>query len=263
MDKNLKISIVSPSYNQGEYIEDAILSVLNQKYQNFEHIIIDGGSTDATLEIIKKYNHLTWVSERDHGQSDAINKGFKMATGDIIGWLNTDDVYTEGTFTSVSKHFIDDTLDAIYSDYAFTDKDMNITKKMTSHRPVKWLSLFHCYIPSTTFFFRRRIIDAGILIDKTKKIAMDKDFFANILFSGYKMKYVKDHFALFRWHDNNKSLELRNNLTKETRIIEGLEILNKYGPFSIPTNKLTQWLYYVFNDYLLKVARKIYKIKSH
>ena len=95
MLKYPKISIVTPSYNQGQYIEETILSVLGQNYHNLEYIIIDGGSTDNSVEIIKKYEkQLTyWISEKDTGQSHAINKGFEMATGEILGWLNSDDLY--------------------------------------------------------------------------------------------------------------------------------------------------------------------------
>ena len=93
-----KISIVTPSYNSAKFIEDCIQSVLKQNYPNFEHIVIDGGSTDGTVEILKQYPHLKWISEPDEGQSDALNKGFKMAEGDILGWLNADDVYLKNVF---------------------------------------------------------------------------------------------------------------------------------------------------------------------
>ena len=98
-----KISIVMPSYNQVEFIERSILSVLNQNYPNIELIIIDGGSTDATIDIIKKYekNIAFWVSEKDQGQSDALNKGFKRCTGEIYGWLNSDDIYLPDAFKFV------------------------------------------------------------------------------------------------------------------------------------------------------------------
>ena len=102
-----RISIVTPSYNQGQFIEETIRSVLQQGYPNLEYIIIDGGSTDNSVEIIKKYEeYLTyWVSEPDDGQYDAINKGFSRATGEIMAWLNSDDMYVPWTFKTVAEIF--------------------------------------------------------------------------------------------------------------------------------------------------------------
>jgi glycosyltransferase involved in cell wall biosynthesis len=105
--KPIKISILTPSYNQGSFIERNILSVLNQNYSSFEHIVIDGGSNDNTVEILKKYPHLKWVSEKDNGQADALNKGLKTATGEIIGWVNSDDFYEPDIFNAVAKEFED------------------------------------------------------------------------------------------------------------------------------------------------------------
>lgn len=103
----LKISIITPTYNQGDFIEKSILSVLNQNYPNLEYIIIDGGSTDNTIEILKKYsNNISyWISEPDLGQSDAINKGTKIATGDIINWLNSDDYLVTNALHYINSSF--------------------------------------------------------------------------------------------------------------------------------------------------------------
>lgn len=101
MNKNYKISIVTPCYNSEKYIEKCILSIKNQTYCNFEHIIVDGGSTDDTINIIKKYDGLypmKWISEKDNGMYDAINKGFKLATGDVFAWINSDDYYMPWAF---------------------------------------------------------------------------------------------------------------------------------------------------------------------
>ena len=100
-----RISIITPSYGQGAFIEETIRSVLAQDYPDFEHIVVDGGSRDQTLDILRKFPHLRWVSERDRGQADAINKGLRMATGEILAYLNSDDLYRPGAFRAVADFF--------------------------------------------------------------------------------------------------------------------------------------------------------------
>lgn len=237
----IKISIVTPSFNQGKYIQDAIESVLNQKYQNFEHIIIDACSTDNTIEILKKYPHLKWISEPDEGQSDALNKGFKKAEGDIIGWLNSDDIYLPNTFNIVTQSFNDNGCDAVYGNYNFVNESGQITQSIITQKSKKWISLFYCFIPSTTFFFKKKIIDNEIYIDKNFHIAMDKEFFAHIYYSRYEIKKINKFFANFRWHSNNKSIDTKK--VKNIRLNEGLIIYNRYSKYKLPNNQLGKIIY--------------------
>src|SRR6266481_3190609 len=97
------ITIVTPTFNQESFIEETIRSVLDQAFPSVQHIIMDGNSTDKTLEILKRYPHLDWTSERDRGQTHAVNKGLRKAKGEIIGWINSDDVFIQGAFDAVAS----------------------------------------------------------------------------------------------------------------------------------------------------------------
>ena len=141
MKKYKKISIVIPSYNQGEFIERTILSVLNQSYPNLELIIIDGKSSDKTITILKKYNQYisTWISEPDKGQSDAVNKGIKIAKGEIIGWINSDDIYINNCLYAINKYFqSNEDSDIVFANYYFIDNNDNILSLRKEIKFVLW-----------------------------------------------------------------------------------------------------------------------------
>jgi glycosyltransferase involved in cell wall biosynthesis len=145
-----RISIVTPSYNQGEFIEETIRSVLLQGYPNLEYIIIDGGSTDTTLAMIKKYQPYIahWVSEPDRGQSHALNKGFQQATGDFVGWQNSDDFYAIDALATLAHTYQQDPdIDILYGSTKYVDRDSNflnfypVEKNFTLTSMFPWTSL--------------------------------------------------------------------------------------------------------------------------
>ncbi len=157
------LSVVTPSYNAAEFIEDAILSVARQQGIAAEHIVVDGASTDSTLEILQRYPGLQWISERDHGQSDAINKGFLRATGDLVGWLNADDYYLPGGLEAIARAAREHPeADVIYGDCVFVDREGRVLRSKVEHEFDSGILMhFGCYIPSTSTFFRRRLVESG------------------------------------------------------------------------------------------------------
>ncbi|MEL7669194.1 glycosyltransferase family 2 protein [Methanobacterium sp.] len=191
MIENPLVSIITPSYNQGKYIEDTIKSVMNQDYQNIEHFVIDGGSIDNTIDILKKYENkynLNWISEHDNGQSDALNKGFAMANGDIIGWVNSDDCYLDyNTFSYVvNKFYENQDVDVIYGDEVIIDEFGNIKKICkTSNWSYKHL-LRECFICQPAVFFRKKIIKDNKIRDIY--LCMDYEFWLRI---GQKYNFLK------------------------------------------------------------------------
>ena len=200
-----KISILTPSYNQGKYIEENILSVLNQNYPNFEHIIIDGGSTDNTVEILKKYPHLKWVSEPDEGQSDALNKGLAMATGEIIGWINSDDYYEKNIFNEVAKEFEDENVQWVIGNIINKYELINKYYKRKSPK-VTYMTLIgsKCVMRQQGTFFRKELVLKAGGWDKDIYMCMDWDLWIRMAkISTPKM--VDKYWSYFRWHDDQKS----------------------------------------------------------
>jgi len=184
-----RISVVTPSYNQGRYIERTIRSVLDQGYPDLEYFIFDGGSTDESVEVIRRYaDRVThWQSEKDNGQSDAVNRGWRRATGDIIGWLNSDDVYCPGALNFVQEFFASHPeLDVLYGGGELIDEnDRRVTTERVSDFSLERLLEEH-FIPQPSMFFRRRVLDAGLFLDESYRCHMDREFILRMAVAGFR-----------------------------------------------------------------------------
>ena len=204
-----KISIVTPSFNQGQYIEETILSVLNQNYPNLEYIIIDGGSTDNTLDIIKKYENKIkyWVSEPDTGQSNAINKGFKIASGDVLCWLNSDDIYVPDALNKVGKYYMEhpDTYFLFGGCVAFNEKKDITTWWMDYPDNILNYLSGTPFPPQPSSFFSKKVVQKIGLLDETLHFTMDFDYLVKttLFFPITKTKYL---LSKFRHHSNSKTI---------------------------------------------------------
>ena len=262
-EQPFKISIVTPSFNQGAFIESAIRSVASQGYPSFEHIIVDNCSTDETQEVLAKYPHLKVIREQDRGQSDALNKGFKIAIGDIIGWLNADDLYNPGCFQRVFQAFVKRPAhDVIYGDYRFVDvngKLIRVRKELPFDMfMLKYLHVL--YIPTTACFFRRRIFDEGNLLEISYHYAMDYEFFLRLALRGYKFEHIPLVLADFRWHADCKSRKetLEPKKEMERALLSHDKFLCRLRD---PMRKLVRSLFMVTaraKRYVLKLLRGAY-----
>jgi glycosyltransferase involved in cell wall biosynthesis len=208
-----KISIVTVNYNYGRFLEETIRSVLLQGYPNLEYILIDGGSTDNSLDIIRKYErYLTyWISEPDRGQTDALNKGYQKCTGDVYGWLNSDDTYTPSTLWQVAKFRREG-----YEMIAGSCKNLFLNQgveSITESRPYKfaeylrfWAYPFsEFFLPQPSVFLAKKVSDLCFPLDPKLYCAMDHQYFLRALSQSPKTIMVKEIWSEFKSHGENKT----------------------------------------------------------
>jgi glycosyltransferase involved in cell wall biosynthesis len=204
-----KVSIVTPSYNQGRFLEATIRSVLEQDYPNIEYGIMDGGSQDESVEIIRNYSSRLawWVSEKDQGQSDALNKGFARAGGEILAWLNSDDTYSPGAVSeAVAALKEQPEVGMVYGEAALIDEAGNVigqfASKQTEYRRLLRGSV---HIPQATTFFRAGLFRQVGALDPTMFFAFDYDLWVRLA-KVSRLLYVPRLWANFRLHTQGKSV---------------------------------------------------------
>lgn len=208
-----KITVITPSFNQVKFIEQTIESVLNQGYPNLEYIIMDGGSTDGTIEVLKRYSGwLEWISERDRGQSHAINKGLRMATGDVLAFINSDDLYEPGALLKVGTFFAEHSEAAwLTGKCRIIDQEGQEIRRLITKYKNFWLRLKSYqllliidYISQPATFWRKRVIEKVGFFDETLHYAMDYDYSLRVgrLF---KLWVLDDYLASYRIHPSSKA----------------------------------------------------------
>ncbi|QJW90736.1 glycosyltransferase [Spirosoma taeanense] len=226
-----KLTVVTPSYNQVEYLERTILSVLNQQYPNLEYFIMDGGSTDGSLELIKKYEQYLagWVSEKDRGQTDAINKGFRLATGDYLAFQNSDDVFAPNAFARVADAWrkAPDT-DVFFGDMYITDEQDVILEEL---RAPEFCAECHIYegmqVFNQSLFIRRNRLEQFGLLDESLRFVIDYEIVARLgVQPGVLFRHVDGFWGGFRVQPDAKS----SNIAKTVGLQEHQRIKEKYQP---------------------------------
>jgi len=203
----VRFSIVTPSYNQADFLSQTIESVLAQDYPNFEYMVMDGGSTDGSLDILRRYDRrLKWVSEPDQGQTDAINKGFRLASGDVFAWLNSDDTYLPGALTEVAAFFEQNpTVGLAYGDIRTVDRAGRLIKSRAAPEFDADLLARTDFIPQPATFFLASVWRTIGGLDATLNYMFDWDAWIRMA-SVCTVRKIPATLAEFRFHRQSKTV---------------------------------------------------------
>lgn len=204
----MKVSIITPSFNQGEFIGRTLQSVALQTGAEIEHVVFDGGSTDDTVEVLRNFNPpVRWVSEHDNGQTDAVNKGIRATDGDIIGWLNSDDIYYPGAVAKVVRYFEEHPeTDVVYGMADHVDKQ-DVPFEAYPTEPWVFDRLMEtCFICQPALFFRRRVVERHGCFDESLNYCMDYEYWLRLGSRGVRFAFLEEKLAGSRLYAENKTL---------------------------------------------------------
>jgi glycosyltransferase involved in cell wall biosynthesis len=229
-----KINIVTPSFNQGKFLEETIQSILNQNYQNLEYFVVDGGSTDNSVDIIKKYaNRINWwVSEPDKGQSDAINKSFQKTKGDWLCWVNSDDILLPRALGKVAETFnLNPSADVITGNVLYINQN-NIITRCVKVPKVSWFFYRHSVgsFVAPAVFFKRSLYEKVGGLDIKLHYSMDLDLWHKFRLAGAKIYHIREYLGGFRIHQSSKTGPRMLGTKKYFEHPETTQIRKKYIP---------------------------------
>jgi len=224
-----KISIITPSFNRTGMIGTAIQSVLDQNYPQVEHIIIEGGSTDGTLEVLSKYPHLRVVSEPDNGMYDALNKGLDLATGEILGFLNTDDFYAPGVFNQIALQFSEKPVDAVAGHAGVVQYPPDIVNPIAVYRPVQGEERIRdtVFEPPifNAYFFTKAVFQKIGGFDTRYKIVADRDFMLRFILGDFRTTVIDYPVYYYLQHPGSMTLDYTE--AKFRKIVDEHLLLSK------------------------------------
>lgn len=233
------VSIVTPSFNQAQFIDKTIRSVILQDYSRIEYVVMDAASEDGTDQVLAKYSkHIKkTIREKDEGQSDAINKGFKLTSGEIMAYINSDDCYMNDHVVSRVVELFEQNpnVDVIFGKREYIDEAGYFVLNYPFRQFNKKLLYESCYIPQECTFWRRSIYEkAGGMVDKNFNFAMDYDLWLRFLEAGAEFMAVDEYFGLFRWYPGQKSTDI----WQKYGLPEIAKLQEKYLGYALPEDEM-------------------------
>lgn len=250
-----RITVVTPSYNQGAFVEETIRSVLLQGYPDLEYVVVDGGSTDGSVAVIEKYERwiARWVSEPDRGQTHAINKGFGGSTGEVMGWVNSDDLLLPNALAHVGRTMGADPGTDVVCGFRLTRLDGGQGDEPYVHpRPKPGTLERDCYVAQETVYWRRKVYDVAGPLDEEYTYTMDYEYWQRILASGFEFTLIPEFMGVIRIHGSAKGSTM-----EDVRLMELRKVYKKY----LNTDKDTENIKRELNIFWRSRTTFLYKVR--